>query len=159
MRVPTLLAQATDTPESGASRAEDFQPPTQNPQVPANTQQQDGQLQQTGDQDILSSPNARITVPVNPAPPQPTPQVATAQVNWLMIVVVTAALAVVFQVFVRAKRSKSSLGKVYIETEATPAQVEKPAPSPPTKAAPAKKPATKKKPAKKSRSKTKSKKR
>lgn len=57
------LAQATGAPYSGASNAEDFQPPTRNPQNEAiPTQPQDNNLQNPSSLDVLNNQNARIVV-------------------------------------------------------------------------------------------------
>lgn len=60
----TRIAQTTQNPDHGASRAEDFQPQTRNPQqAPANLQPNSG-LDQGGVQEILSgNSDARILVP------------------------------------------------------------------------------------------------
>ena len=66
MRGNPLLAQATGTPGSGGSNAEDFQPPTQNPQTAPTSLQPVGDAQTAGDQSILNNQNARIIVPTGP---------------------------------------------------------------------------------------------
>jgi len=55
----TYLAQATQVPANGASNAEDFQPPTRNPQTaPSNLQPVTGS-QQTSSQEVLSQTDTR----------------------------------------------------------------------------------------------------
>jgi hypothetical protein len=98
----SLFAQATGTPNSGASNAEDFQPLTRNPQTTGGGLQPGTGSQSTGGQDILSNENARIVVPVGegqaPAPQSTTPG---GGINWLVVVgvavVIVAALEYIFR--------------------------------------------------------------
>jgi hypothetical protein len=85
--------QAQTTP--GASNAADFQPPTRNPQsAPAQLFQQDNSPQSSSVDQILQNRNARIQVPVNPAPAPA--EVAEAKSNdWLVFSVVVVAIVLV----------------------------------------------------------------
>jgi hypothetical protein len=111
MRYVTRFAQATGVPNNGGSNAQDFQPPTRNPQNPAGTTQQTGGVQQPLGQDVLSNPNLRITVPVNPATKkEPVPQVTHAGIDWLPIIIVSVLLVVAAELFLRRREKRRNAG-------------------------------------------------
>lgn len=106
MRHAQLLAQSTGVPNNGASNAEDFQPPTRNPQnQPTNTQQQTGGVQDTSGDQILSNPNLRIQVPQDPADPLPSAPAPSGGINWLLVIAVTLVLVGAVELLIR-KREK-----------------------------------------------------
>lgn len=102
----SLFAQSTGIPNNGASNAQDFQPPTQNPQNPGTLQQQSSGVQDPTGQDILNNPNAHISVPVNPDTPKPAPQVTAAGVDWLLVVLVSLVLVAIAEVFFMRRDKK-----------------------------------------------------
>lgn len=90
------IAQATQVPSNGASNAEDFQPPTNNPQqAPTNLQQgRQGLQEANGYQSLTDNPDARIIVPVNPAESKPEAPEQPEGINWLPIVLFFVVFAV-----------------------------------------------------------------
>ena len=158
MIASNLFAQATDTPQNGASRAEDFQPQTQNPQVPGNTQDQQAghNLQNTGDQQILNDPTAHINVPVNPAPPPATLQVTSASVNLYLVVAVSIVLALIAEYIWRARRKASTSSAAQLASVSAEEVTEQPLADQPVSAKVAAPKALKPKPKPKAKTKSKS---
>ena len=129
MNDKTLLAQATQAPNSGASNAEDFQPLTQNPQT-APTNLQPGTVpQSTSTQDILNTQNVRISVPVSSGEPsfsavEPVP----AGINWSVVIIATVAIVVVVEALLRARARR---GGIPVVSDPLPVYEEVPQPATP----------------------------
>lgn len=124
------VAQAT--PSNGASRADDFQPQTRNPQAAEGDLQQGSNLQDTSGYDVLNNENARILVPSGSSEPSesPAPVPGGEGINWPLVVIISVLLVGVLEyVFRRRERSKAAgvpASTVYDE----PVIAEAPAPQP-----------------------------
>jgi hypothetical protein len=127
----TLVAQATNTPTNGASRAEDFQPQTRNPQPTNGSLQTGGGPQSVGGPDILSNPEARIVVPTG-ASDGVLAKTTTkdAGINWFMIILVVIAVAAAAKYFSWLKKQPSSVQEPIQEKlpAESPEAIETPAP-------------------------------
>lgn len=135
-------AQGSSAPTSGASNAEDFQPPTQNPQSTGTSLQQPNSTQNTSGLDVLTNTDARIIVPTtNPAPPSAVaPDTSSGLNGWVVLVILLVIVVIGAALWRRAKssygvaRSFSDMTDSFSEpTESTPAQMsnvqEKPSPA------------------------------
>jgi len=119
-----LFAQSTGAPNSGASNAEDFQPPTRNPQnQPVNTQQQSSAVQEPSNDQVLSNPNLRIQVPKNPADPAPPAPVPSGGINWLLVAVVTAVLVAAAELLFRKREKKQPKATTPVLVKDEPAEI------------------------------------
>jgi len=107
-----MFAQATRVPENGASRAEDFQPLTRNPQAAGGGVQSGVEPQSAGGQDILNHENARIIVPTNDVQTA-TPMQTTANgasINWFLVIVISIILVALLE-YVFRRREKAPIPK------------------------------------------------
>jgi len=112
------FAQATGAPNSGASNAEDFQPPTRNPQSAGGSLQPGAETQTPGGQELLNNPNANISITRNPAEPQTTTQVKPDGFNWVVVVLVTIIIIAIYQYVTRRKNRTVLLDTATASTEA-----------------------------------------
>lgn len=159
------VAQNFDSPTSGASNAEDFQPLTQNPQdVSGNLFPESGNVQPGAFESLLQNRDARIIVPSNPAPAPSEVAQAKGPGPMLIIgltIIIAAVLLYIANRLPDAKRRFSAKPIVRPGTLATPIAPEPPAQEPeptPVAATPAQTPkpkAAKKTAPKKSKSKRK----
>lgn len=120
-----LFAQATNVPSTGASNAEDFQPLTRNPQTTGGGLQPGTVPQSTTTQDILSSENARITVPVSNGQTVSQPPTALdtgGGINWFLVIVGAAVIVAALE-YVFRRREKSRRAKVSDFADASPQEV------------------------------------
>lgn len=107
---PGIFAQATVVPNNGASKAEDFQPPTGNPQQKTRSlQEQTGNLQDPTGYDVLNKQNARIVIPTGtpesaPNIPEAAGTSATPFVLSSILVVVAFAIAYFWNSRLRSAR-------------------------------------------------------
>lgn len=85
---------AQSSPSNGASRAEDFQPQTRNPQTTGGNLQPSSSLQSTGDQNVLQNEDAHIVVPSGVSdPPRPTGSPLNGGgINWFFVVTASVLL-------------------------------------------------------------------
>lgn len=101
------MNDTTQTPPAdGASRSEDFHPETRNPQSTDGVLQPNSSLQVTGDQGVLMSEGARLTVPSGSSELVERPvSVSAGGLSWFFVAAVTALLVgvVVLIVWRRAK--------------------------------------------------------
>lgn len=128
------LAQATVVPNNGASNAEDFQPPTGNPQQRTRSlQQQTGNLQDPTGYDILNNQSARIVIPTGtPASAPNVPEAAGRSVApfilFSVLIVIAFAIAYFWNSRLKNARPKPevvSAGPEPIAQSLEPVQVEK----------------------------------
>ena len=147
-----LFAQAIQTPNNGASNAEDFQPPTRNPQSTQTNLQTSQGPQSASGQDILSNENARIVVPVGDGDPQAQSEQTPAGggIDWFLVIAIAAVIVVGLEYFFRRREKSQPVDTpAVIEVpQTTPEIVEETEPKPqPVKqtAAPKKKSSTNKK--------------
>jgi len=101
------VAQISGSTNPGASNAEDFQPPTRNPQVaPGQLFPQSSDVQPLGQDNnqLLQNGSAHILVPNNPAQAIPQPTAAKKDYTLFIILVVLVALAAGAIVHHRRKR-------------------------------------------------------
>jgi hypothetical protein len=116
MVISHIVAQATQAPNNGASNAEDFQPPTRNPQTAPGSLQPGVGSQNTTSQDVLSNPNAHLSVPpTTPAGARTIAKPSTG-LNLAFILIVSAVIIVVAEYWFRRR----DRGKVAPSTPATP---------------------------------------
>jgi hypothetical protein len=138
MRLSPYFSQATQAPNNGASNAQDFQPPTRNPQTaPANLQPGTGKAQETSTQDILSRQDTRINITRNPADPPVPVQPVKAGINWPFVTISTVVIVVVlyYLLSLREKRRMAVIAppempEPNIKPSVTEAPKPKPAPTP-----------------------------
>ena len=105
-----IFAQAVKAPTNGASNSEDFQPPTRNPQSTDNLQQGAAQTQTAGGQDLLTNPNANITITRNPAEANGATTAARPNgMNWGLILFVSVIIVVIVELWFRRRDRKTSL--------------------------------------------------
>lgn len=104
------FAQATAIPDSGASNAADFQPPTRNPQSAPGSLQQGTGPQPTTSSDVLNNPNLRLSVPVNSSPPadSSSPEVASPGINWPLVIIMTVVLVVIAEAILRRREKRQA---------------------------------------------------
>lgn len=104
------FAQTASLPGDSASRAEDFQPPTRNPQTAGGDLQSGASIQSVEGQDILNNGNARILVPTGEAAePAPTPLANSGGINWLVVLAISAVLVIAVELLIRRReRTKRS---------------------------------------------------
>ncbi|MCA9332010.1 hypothetical protein KC968_03670 [Candidatus Saccharibacteria bacterium] len=102
------VRQAVNYSDSSSSKAEDFQPLTQNPQTTDGGLQPVVGPQDAVGQDILNQKDAHILVPTSDhAPTVDQPSIASgAQINWLIVVSVSVIIVVAIE-FVLRKREKN----------------------------------------------------
>lgn len=104
------FAQATGSPTSGASRAEDFQPLTRNPQTTGGGLQPGTGPQTTSGQDILNDSNAQILVPSSSGqgPPASSAAPAAGGINWIFVIVVAVLIVAALEyLFRRREKTKA----------------------------------------------------
>lgn len=104
----SIFAQTGGAPDNGASNAEDFQPQTRNPQPGGiDTQRSGGNIQETGDSDVLSRTDESIQVPVNPADTRDSGASPAGGINWVVVIVATIVLVVVFDALLRRRDKRA----------------------------------------------------
>ncbi len=115
------------TTNPGASNASDFQPPTRNPQrAQGQLFQQTSNIQQPEMEKVLQNGNARINVPVNPAP---APIVVTKPKSYggIIILLLIAGAVIILAVAHRLrKRISASTPPVQPQEAATPVPIQPP---------------------------------
>ncbi|HTE22616.1 MAG TPA: hypothetical protein VK674_06270 [Candidatus Limnocylindria bacterium] len=128
----TLFAQATNAPNNGASNAQDFQPPTRDPQPTGGGLQPGSVPQNTTTQDILSNENAQITVPVGSGQTvTPPPKPPTGGMSWfLLVVIVAAGIAAGAYALWRRSRSYVAAPKKSVRQEILVVPADEPEPQP-----------------------------
>lgn len=112
MERQTTFAQAAQAPTNGASNAEDFQPPTRNPQptTPRELQPGGAQSQSAGGLELLTNPNATISITKNPAEGGATTSATPDGINWVFVIVASAVIVLAAELFFRRReRNKASL--------------------------------------------------
>lgn len=107
-----LFAQVTQVPTSGASNAEDFQPPTRNPQGgTTDLQQQTKGLQTPSSQDILTDRSARIIVPNASTAAKtdtPAPQPASSSSTGFVVLTIVFVILVFIVAYLWKNRLKGA---------------------------------------------------
>ncbi|HTE57567.1 MAG TPA: hypothetical protein VK694_02400 [Verrucomicrobiae bacterium] len=159
-----VLAQATQAPNNGASNAEDFQPPTRNPQTAPGTLQPGTGTQNASGQEILSDPNAQLSVPSTTTTPGETVATPSGSMNIAFIIIASIIIVAVAEYFFRRRDKRRPVAMPVAEPDTTildtetqtvvpkPEVIIQPAAAPPQKTS-----TPKKKPPKKSKSKRKKK--
>jgi hypothetical protein len=149
------IAQAS--PATGASNADSFQPPTQNPQnIPSTVQQQEGLQENKNTQGYLNEQRgAEITVTKNPAPATTQAKSSNDAFGLILLSVFLIILAIIILKITKQPSTKSKAPSTLdveevktelVETVETPEPVESSEPEPPEEPKkPDQKPATTKK--------------
>lgn len=114
-----LLAQATQAPNNGASNADDFQPPTRNPQTAPGSLQPGTGTQNTSGQEILSDPNARLSVPNTTTTPGETVATPSGGMNIAFIIIASIVIVVVAEYFFRRRDKRQTVSAPVAESETT----------------------------------------
>lgn len=153
----TQLAQVK-APTDGASKAEDFQPPTRNPQSVGGSVQSGGSsTQSAGGQELLGDPTATISVTRDPIEGDgATTAVSPDGVNWVFVLVASAVIVAAAEYWFRRRDRKAAASAGKATASSVEVTTDEPAPVSETVVAqPAQTESGKKKSKKKSKSKRK----
>src|SRR5688572_8592779 len=112
-----VLAQATQAPSNGASNADDFHPPTRNPQVAPGSLQPGAPTQNTSGQDVLNNPNARLSVPTTSSTPGETVATPSGGINIAFVIIASVVIVLAVEFFLRRRDKHATAPLVSSSTD------------------------------------------